>query len=230
VARKKWIVTIWLVSVAATLIFSAFDWFKTNEHVALWLEAVALVFIFGLDYVNRLDDSEKHAQQHKETLEQLELLGQHVEAAKKQADSSSESLRLLKVQGQEQQLRELWRSLLILDEIRVQIRFWVNLFDENRWNAVNEASKIMPVDSSAVFNQAARHSNELWNKVRETFRMVTNADYQLSRYYAQQNPAYRLPSFLEAAKGNLKDAEPKLTEIVGAFTAFEGAERNRHRQ
>lgn len=190
-----------------------FCWFKRNEHVALWLEGVALVFIFGLDYVNRIDDTEKHAQQHKETLDQLDLLAQQVEAAKQQAVSSSESLQLLKTQAQAQQLRELWRVLPILDDIQSQTRFWLNLFDENRWNAVNEATKIMPVDSSSVLIQAARHSNELWNKVRETFRNITNAEYQISRYYGQLNPAYRQQSLINDANNNLRNAEPRLTEI-----------------
>ena len=227
-SRTKWIVVICVVSLVVTVIFSRFCWFKKNEHVALWLEGVALVFIFGLDYINRIDDTEKHAQQHKETLDQLKLLAEQVDAAEQQANSSSASLQLLKAQAQEQQLRELWRVVPILDDIQGQIRFWLNLFDENRWNAVNEASKIMPVDSSSVLIQAARHSNELWNKVRETFRMITNADYQLSRYYAQDNPAYRQQSLIDAARNNLRDAEPRLTEIVGVFAMFEEAERNRH--
>jgi hypothetical protein len=214
--RTKWLIAICIASIAATLLFSHFCWFKRNEHVALWLEGVALVFIFALDYMNRLDDSE-----------QLGLLRQQVEAAKKQADSSSESLSLLKSQGQEQQLRELWRVLPILDDIQNQLRFWRNLFDENRWGAVNEASRIMPIDSSTVLIQAARHSNELWNDVRETFRVIVNADNQIGRYYSQPNPAYRQESLIREAHANLREAEPRLTEIVRVFAEFEQAERTR---
>lgn len=214
--RTKWLILICITSTAATLLFSHFFWFKRNEHVALWLEGVALVFIFALDYMNRLDDSE-----------QLSLLRQQVEAAKKQADFSSESLSLLKSQGQETQLRELWRVLPILDDIQNQLTFWLRLFDENRWNAVNEASRLMPIDSSTVLIQAARHSNELWTKVRETFREISNAESQIARYYVQDRPQYRQDSLIREAHANLRKAGPKLTEIIEAFAAFEKEERTR---
>jgi len=228
VSRKVWLVVIAVATVTATVIFGHYDWFKRNEHVALWLEGVALVFIFALDYINRLDDTTKHEEQHKETLDQLQLLRQQVEAAEKQADFSSESLQLLKTQAQEQQLRELWRVLPILDDIQAQVRFWLNLFDENRWNGVNEASRIMPVDSSTVLIQAARHSNELWTKVRETFRTISNADYQIGRFYAEPRPQYRQESLVRGAHANLRNAEPILTEIVASFVTFEQTERKAH--
>jgi hypothetical protein len=214
--RTIWLIAICIASIAATFLFSHSCWFKRNEHVAIWLEGVALVFIFALDYINRLDDSE-----------QLGLLRQQVAAAKKQADFSSDSLSLLKSQAQEQQLRELWRVLPILDDIQSQMRFWLNLFNENRWNAVNESSKIMPPDSSSVLVQAARHSNELWTNVRETFRMIINADNQIARYYGQSNPAYRQESLIREAHAFLRNAEPRLTEITGVFAVFEQEERDR---
>jgi hypothetical protein len=219
--RTKWLVLICIASVAATLLFGHFCWFKRNEHVALWLEGVALVFIFALDYINRLDDTEKHEQQHKETLDQLTLLRQ-------QADTSTESLHLLKTQAHEQQLRELWRVLPILDDMQSQMRYWLNLLDENLWNTVNEASRIIPVDSSTVLIQAARHSNELWANVRETFRMITNADYQIARFYGQPQPHYRQERFMREAQANLRNAAPKLAEIVDIFVLFEQTERNRY--
>ena len=172
--RTNWLIVICIISVLAALIFSHSSWFQQNEHVAVWLEGVALIVIFALDYINRLDDSEEHERQHQEMLEQLQ-------AAKKQADASSDSVQLLKTQAQEHQLRELWRTLPILDDIQNQMRYWLGLLGENRWNAVNSATAIMPVDSSTVLVQAARHSNELWINVRETFRMLTNADFALSR-------------------------------------------------
>jgi hypothetical protein len=226
--RVLWIVVICLVSLLATYAFSYFKWFKDNEYVALWLEGVALVFIFGLDYVNRLDDTQEQAKQHAETLAQLGLLKDQAEAAKTQATSSSDSLKLLKKQAQERELRELWRVLPILDDIRSQLNFWLNLFNENRWGAVNGPIRIMPADSSSVLIQAARHSNELWNKVRETFRAIANADSEMSRYYGQPNPAYRQQSLIEAAKVNLQTAEPNLEQIINAFAAFEQDERDRN--
>lgn len=202
--------------------------FGTHEWVGIWLEAIALIFIFALDYISRKDDLEENKRAHEETARQLNLLGGQVEAANRQASFAMESLQLLKLQAQEQHLRELWRVLPLLDDIQGQMRYWLNLFDENRWNAVNKASRIMPADSSTVLIQAARHSNDLWAEVRHTFRLVMNADYQIERYYAQDHPAYRQVSLITAAHNNLKNAELKLTQIVGVFKVFEEAERKRH--
>jgi hypothetical protein len=226
-SRKAWLVVIFIVTVCVTIIFGHFVWFKNNEHVALWLEGVALVLIFGLDYFNRIDEAKEQEKRHKETLQQLELLSQQVTETKRQADTASESVRLLKLQSQEQQLRELWRVLPILDDIQVQVRYWLNLFGDNKWNSVNSATKIMPTDSSSVLTQAARHSNELWNEVRDTFRKIMNADYQIDRFYAEDKPSYRNDSLRIAAHDNLKNAEPKLTRVVGEFTVFEEKERTR---
>jgi hypothetical protein len=224
--RTKWLILIFIVSTLATISFSHFYWFKRNEHVALWLEGIALVFIFALDYVNRLDDSEEHERQHKETLSQLALLREQVEAAKKQADASSDSVQLLKNQAQEQQLRELWRVLPILDDILIQTRYWLNLLNENRWNGVNSATKILPVDSSTVLVQAARHSNDLWVNVRQTFGMLSNADFALSRFYSEDRVQYRQEHLIREAHASLRNAEPRLGEIVEAFADFEHTQRN----
>ena len=226
-SRRAWLGVIVVATIGAAMLFSKICWFKENEHVAVWLEGVALIFIFGLDYFNRLDEAEEQSQKREETLAQLRALNLQAEAAKKQADASAESLRLLKLQAEEQQLRELWRVLPILDNIRSQMRYWISLFDENRWNAVNEATRIMPIDSSTVLIQAARHSNDLWIQVRETFQMISNADNQISQYYAQTNPAQRQNSLIALAHGNLRNAEPKLTQIAGAFKGFEETERTR---
>jgi DNA repair exonuclease SbcCD ATPase subunit len=217
--RKKWLIgiSILVLSLAAILVYRHYAWFKGNEPIAVWLEAAALVLIFGLDYLDRLDNSE-----------QLKQLIKQADAAKTQADTSSESLNLLKAQAQEQQLRELWLVLPILDAIQSQLKYWLKLFDENRWNAVNEASRIMPVDSSTVLIQAARHSNELWAEVRAMFREITDADNQITRYYEQSQPAYRLPNLIHEARANLINAEPKLTEIIHTFEALQEAERTRH--
>ncbi len=206
-------------------LFSRFFWFKQNEHVAVWLEGFALIFIFGLDYFNRLDEARERKSEHEETIEQLNLLRQQSEAAKKQADSSSESLQVLKAQAREQQLRELWRVLPILDDLQGQVRYWLSLFEESKWNSVNQASRIMPAEQGAVLVQAARHSNELWTEVRETFRMISNADYQIDRFYSIAQPSYRQDNLVTGASDNLRNAEPKLTRIAGVFKVFEEAER-----
>jgi hypothetical protein len=189
-----------------------------------------LILIFGLDYVSRKDDLEENKRAHEETTRQLNLLSAQADAANKQANVAMESLQLLKLQAQEQQLRELWRVLPILDDIRAQVRYWSGLFDESKWGTVNTASRIMPADSSAVLIQAARQSNELWTEVRETFRLVANADYQIERYYAVDRPTYRQENLITAARDNLKNAESKLTYIFGVFTLFEDKERKRHQE
>jgi hypothetical protein len=203
-------------------------WLSNHEWLAIWLEGIALVAIFIWD---RFDSAE----QHKQTLAQLKISqGQVAEAiraadaAKTQAESSLKSVQLFKLQTQEQQLRELWRVLPILDDIRAKTRYWLNIFSENRWNGLTEATRIMPADSSTVLIQAARHSSELWTEVREAFQMLTNADLELTRYYSQPNPANRSPSLIAAAQDNIGNAEPKLTHIAGALTTFEEAERERY--
>src|ERR1700723_3398002 len=68
--KSLWIViALTLTTVVASLVFSYFDWFKRNEHVALWLEGIALVLIFAWD---RLDAQAEH----KETLAQIEIAKQ----------------------------------------------------------------------------------------------------------------------------------------------------------
>jgi len=86
----------------------------------------------------------------------------------------------------------------------------------------------MPAEPGAVLVQAARHSNELWTEVRETFRLLSNADFQIERYYRLSNPAYRQESLVTSARDNLRNAEPKLTHIAGVFKLFEEEERRQN--
>jgi hypothetical protein len=90
-SRRTWLAVIVFATLAATVIFSQFCWFKRNEHVALWLEGVALVFIFGLDYFNRLDEAAEQDKRHKESLSQLALLGEQAKAASEAARAAKRS-------------------------------------------------------------------------------------------------------------------------------------------
>jgi hypothetical protein len=92
---------------------------------------------------------------------------------------------------------------------------------------VNEVVRIAPADSSTVLVQADRHSSELWKEVRETFRVLTNADLQIAQYYGT-NPAFRSANLITVAHANLKNAEPNLTKSFGELTVFEEAERKRN--
>jgi hypothetical protein len=70
ISRKAWFPAVAiLATIGASVILSHFDWFKRNEHVALWLEGIALVLIFAWDRIDRQDA-------HKETMAQIEIAKQ----------------------------------------------------------------------------------------------------------------------------------------------------------
>jgi hypothetical protein len=48
-------------------------WLKTYESIAIWLEGIALVAIFVLDWKQRKDERKDREEQHKETLAQLNV-------------------------------------------------------------------------------------------------------------------------------------------------------------
>lgn len=58
-------------------------WLRTYEFIAIWLEAVALVAIFILDWRERKDQRKDREEQHKETQKQLEASLEQVEATHK---------------------------------------------------------------------------------------------------------------------------------------------------
>jgi hypothetical protein len=89
--RTEWSVVIIVGAVAAILVLSFFDWFKEYQHIALWLEAVALILIFGLDYINRLDEAAEQERRHEETIEQIKLLKQEAEVASNNADAAKKT-------------------------------------------------------------------------------------------------------------------------------------------
>ena len=82
--RLVWLLLIVLATVAATLVFSEFCWFKRNEHVALWLEGVALVLIFIWD---RIDSN----LQHEQTIKQLTATQDQANAALIAAKAAKQS-------------------------------------------------------------------------------------------------------------------------------------------
>jgi hypothetical protein len=85
----------------------------------------------------------------------------------------------LQTQWLEERHRELLRAMSVLDDIQNQVKNWKDI-SENKWGTVTQATKIMPADSNTVLIQSARHSKELRIDVRETFRMIANADDQNS--------------------------------------------------
>jgi hypothetical protein len=182
------------------------------ESVAVWLEAIALIAIFFLDFSEYRKQGEDREEQHKETLKQMRIMEQ-------QANSASESFRLLRTQWLEERRRELLRAISILDDIHYQSTLWKDISD-NKWGTVNSASSIMPPDSNLVLIQAARHSNELRKDVRAAFRLLADADHQIVRFYSANQP-YRTEKCIKDAHANLENAEPKLTKIIDAFEQME---------
>lgn len=65
---------------------SRFCWFKRNEHVAIWLEGVALVLIFGLDLLNRKEEREETLDQLKAATDQAKSTEKAALEAKKSSD------------------------------------------------------------------------------------------------------------------------------------------------
>jgi len=66
-------------------------WLKTYESLAIWLEGIALVAIFLLDWRERKDQRQERQDQHRETAVQLGVLHRQVEAATKSAEAATEA-------------------------------------------------------------------------------------------------------------------------------------------
>ena len=75
-SRRALLAIIVAATICTTFVLSHFCWFKRNEHVALWLEGIALVLIFVWD---RIDSQ----QQHEDTVNQLKISQEQVEASQK---------------------------------------------------------------------------------------------------------------------------------------------------
>ena len=77
-----------LTSATLTRMEAIINWLKTYEFMAIWLEGIALVAIFVLDWKERRDQREDREQQHKETLAQLKVSQKQVEASLEQVEAS----------------------------------------------------------------------------------------------------------------------------------------------
>jgi uncharacterized membrane protein len=66
-------------------------WLQAHEFVAIWLEGIALVAIFALDWRERIDQRKERQEQHKETAAQLASSQIQLEALKKSADAAIEA-------------------------------------------------------------------------------------------------------------------------------------------
>lgn len=66
-------------------------WLKDHESLAIWLEGIALVAIFYLDWRERKDQRKERQKQHEETAAQFLVSRKQVEAAIKSADAATEA-------------------------------------------------------------------------------------------------------------------------------------------
>jgi len=82
-----WIV---IALASALTVFASwkFCWFKQNEHVAVWLEGVALVLIFGLDLTNQKTE-------YQETMRQLKIATEQAQSTEKAAIEAKKSSDIL---------------------------------------------------------------------------------------------------------------------------------------
>src|ERR1700730_2841326 len=66
-------------------------WFRANEFIAIWLEGIALVLIFGLDWRERIDQRKERREQHEETSAQLAASQSQLAAMTRSADAATEA-------------------------------------------------------------------------------------------------------------------------------------------
>jgi hypothetical protein len=87
------------------------------ETVAVWVEALALVAIFGLDFWEYRKQGKDRIEQHKETLAQMEVMQRYAlaaEAAANAANTSSETAKATLAQMQDAAERQL-RAYICVD-------------------------------------------------------------------------------------------------------------------
>jgi hypothetical protein len=152
-------------------------------------------------------------------LRQAEAALAQAKEGQRQADAASESLRLLKGQLSEQNHRDLLRAIAILDEMKLDVMFWADITD-NKWGMAPETVHLLPDDWSVILLQAGRVSLDLRKETLEAFRMIGNAQYQISSFLSRpQN--YRDAQLMPPAHGNLVNAMPKLNQIWAALQLVE---------
>jgi hypothetical protein len=66
-------------------------WLPASEPIAVWLEALALIAIFFLDWKERKENRKERQEQHEENAAQLQVAQIQAEATKKSADAATEA-------------------------------------------------------------------------------------------------------------------------------------------
>ena len=67
---------------------AVFAWLRTNEPLAIWLEGLALVAIFGLELVEYKRQGRERIEQHKESAAQMAIMQNQADAAKANAEAA----------------------------------------------------------------------------------------------------------------------------------------------
>jgi hypothetical protein len=63
-------------------------WLQASEPVAVWLEAIALIAIFVLDWKERKENRKERQEQHEETAAQLDVSRKQVEVSQEQVEAT----------------------------------------------------------------------------------------------------------------------------------------------
>jgi hypothetical protein len=66
---------------------AVFHWLQTNEPIAIWLEGLALVAIFGLELAEYKRQGRERREQHEESAAQMKIARASADAAKASADA-----------------------------------------------------------------------------------------------------------------------------------------------
>ncbi len=81
---NKWAAFLAFVSLVVMFVLGHFfqcSWFKDNEHIAIWLEGVALVAIFALDLYERAAHSLEQKEENEKTRTQMTISRDQAQAA-----------------------------------------------------------------------------------------------------------------------------------------------------
>ena len=67
---------------------AVFHWLQANEAIAMWVEGIALVLIFGLELAEYKRQGQERKDQHKESVEQMAIMQSQADAAKANAEAA----------------------------------------------------------------------------------------------------------------------------------------------
>jgi len=87
---KQWVLVL-AGALVLTGVLAHFQRFRDYEYVAIWLEGIALVLIFGLDFFERVRQVKERKEQQDQWVEQMELSRNQLQAATNAALAAKKS-------------------------------------------------------------------------------------------------------------------------------------------